>query len=78
MPRLIWMMLDDGRAVVAGCLNASRVDVARAFSQPGRTVTLTSDDAVETISAARVRRFMLLESVRQVPPSNSIYRLMQV
>ena len=78
MPRLVWLVLHDGRSVVAGCGSSSRDAVANALSQPGRTVTLTSDDAVVHIPSGAIRDFVVVDTRSPVPPATSIYRLMHI
>lgn len=77
MPRLIWLVLKDGRSVVAGC-STTKDHFARALAEPERTLTLTSDDSVEHIPAQLVRGFVMFDAVSQLPPSASIYRIVQL
>lgn len=78
MPRLVWFVLQDGRSVVAGCGTASKDALAAAFGAPETTLTLTSDDAVEHISAAAVRDYVVFDAKSAIPPATSIYRLVHV
>jgi hypothetical protein len=78
MPRLIWLVLNDGRSVVAGCGSATQETMASALAQPDKTLTLTSDDAVEHIPSSFIRRFVLFEAKSLIPPASAIYRIVQV
>ncbi len=78
MPRLVWLVLNDGRSVVAGCGSATRETVASALAQPDKTLTFTSDDAVEHIPSSFVRDFVLFDARSSIPPATSIYRIVQV
>ena len=63
MPRLVWMVLNDGRSVVAGCGSTTREGLERALAEPDHLLTLTSDDRVARST---------------VPAASSIYRLVHV
>lgn len=78
MPRLIWIVLKDGRSVVAGCGTATKESVSRALSQPDRTLALTSDDGVEYLPADEVRGFVLFDAMSNIPASAAIYRFVNV
>jgi hypothetical protein len=78
MPRLIWLVLNDGRSVIAGCGAASKDVLSTAIAERDRTLTLTSDDAVEHIPSAAVRDFVLFDSKSSIPDATSIYRLMHI
>jgi hypothetical protein len=78
MPRLVWMVLEDGRSMVAGLGSTTRDSLTKAISHPGRMLTLTSDDRVEHIRAATVRDFVLFDAQSTIPPATSIYRLVNV
>lgn len=78
MQRILWMVLNDGRSVVAGCAGTSTDSLEHAFSTPDAMVMLTSDDGVEHISCAAVRDYVLIDSRSNVPPATSIYRLVHV
>jgi hypothetical protein len=78
MQRIVWMVLNDGRSVVAGCGVTSNDSLADAFSRPDSMVMLTSDDGVEHISSAAVREYVLLDSKSNIPPATSVYRLVHI
>jgi hypothetical protein len=78
MHRLVWMVLNDGRSVVAGCGGTTNDILADAFSRRDSMLVLTSDDGVRHISCAAVREYVLLDSKSNVPPSTSIYRLVHI
>lgn len=78
MPKLVWMVLQDGRSVVAGCGNATREDLATAITAPDVTLTLTSDDGVDRIAGADVRDFIVFDSRSPIPSASAIYRLLNV
>jgi len=78
MTRLVWLVLKDGRSVVAGCGSATKDALKNALAEPDRTLTLTSDDAVEHIPSASVRDFTLYESKSKIPAATSIYRFVNV
>ena len=78
MPRLVWMVLKDGRSVVAGCGLTTREGLELALAKPGHTLTFTSDDRVDILPASAVRDFVLFDARSSVPPASSIYRLVNV
>lgn len=78
MPGLVWLVLKDGRSVIAGCTPGSRDSIASALAEPHRTLTFTSDDAVEHIPSAYVRSFVMFETKSRIPSAASIYRFVQV
>jgi hypothetical protein len=78
MTRLVWMVLNDGRSVIAGCGSETRESLKRALGQPEKTLTFTSDDAVEHIDGSSVRGFIIFDSKSAIPPSATIYRLVHV
>lgn len=78
MPKLVWMVLQDGRSVVAGCGAATHEELTSAIAAPGVTLTLTSDDAVDRIAAAEVRDFVVFDARSPIPSASAIYRLVHV
>jgi hypothetical protein len=76
--RLVWMVLNDGRSVIAGCGSATRDALITAIAEPDRMLTLTSDDSVEHIPTTSVRDFTLYEAKSKIPAATSIYRLVHV
>jgi len=78
MPRLVWMELNDGRSVVAGCGSTTREGLERALAKPNHTLTFTSDDHVDILPASAVRDFVLFDARSSVPAASSIYRLVNV
>ena len=78
MPRLVWMVLKDGRSVVAGCGLTTREGLELALAKPDHTLTFTSDDRVDILPTSAVRDFVLFDARSNVPPASSIYRLVNV
>ena len=78
MPRLVWMVLNDGRSVVAGCGTTPNAVLDEVFAQRDTMLMLTSDDGVEHIASAAVRNYVVFDSKSQIPPATSIYRLVHV
>jgi len=78
MPRLVWMVLKDGRSFVAGCGTTTREGLELALAQPDHTLTFTSDDRVDVLPTSAVRDFVLFDARSNVPPASSIYRLVHV
>lgn len=78
MARLVWMVLHDGRSVVAGCGGVTREKIENALAEPGRTLTLTSDDGVDFVRAEAVRDFVVFDARSAVPAASAIYRLVHV
>jgi hypothetical protein len=78
MARLIWMVLRDGRSVIAGCGGATRERIERALADPERTLTLTSDERVDLVKTESVREYVLFDARSSVPPASAIYRLVHV
>ena len=78
MPRLVWMVLKDGRSVVAGCGLTTREGLELALAKPDHTLTFTSDDRVDILPTSAVRDFVLFDARSSVPPASSIYRLVNV
>jgi hypothetical protein len=78
MPRLVWMVLNDGSSVVAGCGAETRENFERALAQPGHMLTLTSDDRVDVLPSRDVRDFVVFDTRSRVPAASAIYRLVHV
>lgn len=78
MARLVWMVLRDGRSLVAGCGGVTRERFESALAEPGRTLTLTSDERVDVVQADSVRDFVVFDARSSVPPASAIYRLVHV
>ena len=78
MPRLVWMVLNDGRSVVAGCGTTSNDALDEVFAQRDTMLMLTSDDGVHHIATAAVRNYVVFDSKSNIPPATSIYRLVHV
>jgi uncharacterized caspase-like protein len=76
--RLVWMVLNDGRSVVAGCGSTTREGMELALAEPDHMLTLTSDDRVDVLPTSAVRDFVLFDARSNVPPASSIYRLVRV
>ena len=75
---VVWMVLEDGRSLVAGCPIATREGFARALADPDSLLTLTSDDRVDVVPAREVRDFVLCDTRSSVPAASAIYRLVHV
>jgi diaminopimelate decarboxylase len=78
MPRLVWMVLNDGRSVVAGCGTTATTVLDEVFEKRDSMLVLTSDDGVENIASAAVRNYVVFDSKSQIPPATSIYRLVHI
>lgn len=78
MPRLVWMVLKDGRSVVAGCGLTTREGMELALAKPDHTLTFTSDDRVDILPTSAVRDFVLFDAHSSVPAASAIYRLVNV
>jgi hypothetical protein len=78
MHGLVWLVLKDGRSVVAGCGSATRDSLASALKEPNKTLTFTSDDAVEHIPSTFVRGFVVFEAKSLIPSAASIYRFVNI
>lgn len=78
MTRLVWLVLNDGRSVVAGLGSATRDSLAHALARPEATVTLTSDDTIEHISSGDVRDFVVFDAKSALPAESAIYRLLRI
>ena len=78
MPRLVWMVLNDGRSVVAGCGSTTREGMELALARPDHTLMFTSDDRVDILPTSAVRDFVLFDARSNVPAASSIYRLVHV
>jgi hypothetical protein len=78
MPRLVWMVLKDGRSVVAGCGLTTREGLELALAKPDHTLTFTSDDRVDILPTSAVRDFVLFDARSSVPAASAIYRLVNV
>lgn len=78
MPRLVWMVLQDGRSVVAGCGSTTRERFELALAEPDHTLTFTSDDRVDVLQSSAVRDFVFFDARSNVPAASSIYRLVHV
>lgn len=78
MPRLVWLVLNDGRSVIAGCGSTTREGLELALARPDHTLTFTSDDRVDFLPTSAVRDFVLFDARSSVPSASSIYRLVHV
>lgn len=78
MTRLVWLVLNDGRSVVAGCGSETRESLKVALRQPEKTLTFTSDDSVEHIDSSSIRGFIIFDAKSAIPKSATIYRLVHV
>jgi hypothetical protein len=78
MPRLVWLVLNDGRSVIAGCGSTTREGLELALAKPDHTLTFTSDDRVDILPTSAVRDFVLFDARSKVPSASSIYRLVHV
>lgn len=78
MPRLVWMVLNDGRSVVAGCGSTTREGLELALAKPDHTLMFTSDDRVDVLPTSAVRDFVFFDARSSVPQASSIYRIVHV
>jgi hypothetical protein len=78
VPRLVWFVLKDGRSVVAGCGSTPADLFEAAMHDPGRMLTLTSDDRVDELPGSAIRDFVVVDAPGSVPPASAIYRLVRV
>jgi hypothetical protein len=76
--RLVWFVLNDGSSVVAGCGSTSKATFERALAERENSLTLTSDDHVDTIPISSVRDFVMFDARSSVPPASAIYRYVNV
>ncbi len=78
MPRIVWLVLNDDRSVVAGCGSTTREGFERALADADRKLTLTSDDRVDVLPTSAVRDFVLFDARSSVPSASAIYRIVHV
>jgi len=78
MPRIVWMVLNDGRSVIAGCGTTTREGFERALAKPDHKLTLTSDDRVDVLPSSAVRDFVVFDARSNVPSASAIYRIVHV
>ncbi len=78
MPRLVWLVLQDGSSVVAGCGTVTRERIEQALAEADHVLTLTTDDRVDVLPSTAVRDFVLFDARSEVPPASAIYRLVHV
>ena len=71
---VVWMILEDGRSLVAGIAPASREGLARALADPAALLALTSDDHVDLIPTSDVREFLLCDVDANIPEASVVYR----
>jgi len=71
---LVWMILDDGRSLVAGCGPDSREGLERALADPSSLLALTSDDRVDLVPTSAVREFVLCDVDSRIPEASVVYR----
>jgi hypothetical protein len=62
MQRFVWMVLDDGRSLVARCASATRERIERALSEPGRFLEFSTPDGVDAIPTSAVRDFVVFDA----------------
>jgi hypothetical protein len=77
MPRIVWLVLKDGRSMIAGCGTSTREGIERALSEPERSLTFTSDDRVDVVPSGAVRDFVVFDAQMTVPLESAIYRLVR-
>jgi hypothetical protein len=77
MQRIVWVVLKDGRSMIAGCGGTTRERIEKALAEPDRTLTFTSEDRVEVVRGSEVRDFVLFDARMSVPPTTAIYRLVR-
>ena len=62
MERIAWLVLHDGRSVVAACGEVTKERLGRALSDPHATLTISTDDLTERIAGRDVRDYVIFES----------------
>ena len=60
--RFVWLVLNDGRSMVARCAAATRERLERALADPGRRLEFTTPQGVDTVPAAAVRDFIVFDA----------------
>lgn len=71
---VVWMVLLDGRSIVAGCAAETREGLERALSDPEGLLALTSDDRVDVVPTSAVRAFEFCDARSGIPAATTIYR----
>lgn len=78
MARLVWLVLKNGRSVVAGCGKLNRQAFESLIAEPHRWMTLTAEESVDFIRGAEIRDFRLFEAEFHVPSGSAIYHFVAV
>jgi hypothetical protein len=71
---VVWMVLLDGRSIVAGCAAETREGLKRALADPDGLLALTSDDRVDVVPTSAVRDFVFCDVRSGIPAAATIYR----
>ena len=79
MPRLAWFLLQDGRSLIASCENSMADKVREVVERRReRTLVLTGEDVVETLSADRIKAFAIVDDAPTVFKQASIYNFVAI
>ena len=73
IPRLVCLLLSDGRAVIANC---SEPRFRKATDS--EVLTLTGDDAVEQLPAAKIRDAFVIDPATPVPPNATVFNFISL
>lgn len=78
MARLVWLVLKNGRSVIAGCGKLNREAFESLMHEPHRWMTLTGEESVDFIRGDEIREFRLFDAEVRVPEDSSIYHFVAV
>lgn len=78
MTRLIWLVLKNGRSVIASCGTLNREAFESLMDEPHRWMTLTGEESVDFIRGEEIREFRLFDVEVRVPGDSSIYHFVAV
>ena len=72
--RFVWLVLNDGRSMVARCGAATRERLERALADPARRLEFTTPDGVDSIAAGAVRDFVVFDARNRYETGSPIDR----
>ena len=72
--RFVWMVLNDGRSMVARCGTLTRDRLERALADPARRLEFTTPEGVDTIPASAVRDFVVFDARNRYETGSPIDR----
>lgn len=72
--RFVWLVLNDGRSMVARCAAATRERLESALADPARCLEFTTPQGVDTVPAAAVRDFVVFDAKSCYETGRSIDR----